>query len=282
MNVPFKTKHLSPFIGSEIQGLDLSKPLSPDSLKELRKVWLERKVLVFPEQTLTPQQQIDATQQFGELDKYPFLDGLKGYPLIAEVLKLPEEDINFGGVWHSDTSYLKTPAGGASLLALELPDIGGDTIFCNMHRAYETLPETIKSDIRHLKAINTSGKSDVAKTRLHRLADNQRNHPPEVLQATHPVVRLHPETGEKILYVNEAHTLHIEGWSQQKSRSLLNKLYLHARKPEFQCRIQWSVGMLILWDNRSTHHYPINDYTGYRRLLHRVSIKGERPAGHPL
>jgi len=277
MNFKFKIKHLSPFIGSEIQGLDLSEPLSPESLKQLRILWLDRKVLVFPDQKLTPQQQINFTQQLGELDKYPFLEGLNGYPLIAEVLKLPDEKINFGGVWHSDTSYLKKPAAGASLLAIEVPDIGGDTIFCNMHRAYEALSEEIKSEIQHLNSINTSAKDQVSKTRFHRLTNSQRKQVPKVFQATHPVVRYHPETGEKILYVNEAHTLHIEGWSQQKSDSLLNELYLHARKPEFQCRVKWSIGTLLLWDNRSTHHYPINDYTGYRRLLHRVSIKGERP-----
>jgi taurine dioxygenase len=99
----------------------------------------------------------------------------------------------------------------------------------------------------------------------------------QVITNTHPVVRTHPETGEKILYVNEAHTLHFEGWSEEESQELLNYLYKHSRKPEFQCRYKWTLGAVTLWDNRATHHYPVNDYTGSRRLLHRVSIKGERP-----
>ncbi|MEO1957456.1 MAG: TauD/TfdA family dioxygenase [Methylophilaceae bacterium] len=270
----FEINPISPYIGSTICGLDLSKPIPAETLTSLRKIWLERKVLVFPEQSLTPQQQADCTRQFGELDKYPFLEGLEGMPYVAEVLKLPHETINFGGVWHSDTSYLKTPAAGASLYALELPPIGGDTIYCNMGTAYETLSDEIKEQISMLHAVNTSGKAAVSKTRKARLAKNKKV---EVITHTHPVVRTHPETGEKTLYVNEAHTLCFEGWSEEASQPLLNELYQHARKPEFQCRIKWQTGMYVLWDNQSTHHYPINDYTGYRRLLHRVSIKGDEP-----
>ncbi len=270
----FETKPISPHIGSIVHGLDLSKPIPSNMLESLRNVWLQRKVLVFPEQTLTPQQQVDCTSQFGELDKYPLLEGLESMPYVAEVLKLPDETINFGGVWHSDTSYLKTPAAGASLYALELPPIGGDTIFCNMGTAYETLSDEIKEQISILKAVNTSNKAAVSKTREARQANNTKA---GVFTHTHPVVRTHPETGEKTLYVNEAHTLYFDGWSEEASQPLLNELYQHARQPEFQCRIKWQMGMYVLWDNRSTHHYPINDYTGYHRLLHRVSIKGDEP-----
>ncbi len=270
----FKAGPISPHIGSTIRGLDLSKPIPTETLKSLKAVWLERKVLIFSEQSLTPQQQVDCTRQFGELDKYPFLEGMDNMPYVAEVLKLPDETINFGGVWHSDTSYLKAPAAGASLYALELPPIGGDTIFCNMGTAYETLSDEVKEQISTLRGINTSNKAAVSKTREARLAKDTKT---KTFTHTHPVVRTHPETGEKTLYVNEAHTLCFDGWTEEESQPLLNKLYQHARKPEFQCRIKWQPGMYVLWDNRSTHHYPINDYTGYRRLLHRVSIKGDVP-----
>jgi taurine dioxygenase len=140
----FKVQSISPSIGSIISGLNLSEPLAPHVLQELRKVWLQRKVLVFPKQSLTPQQQVDCTRQFGELDQYPFIEGIKGMPYVAEILKLPNEEINFGGVWHSDTSYLINPAAGASLYALEIPPIGGDTIFCNMGAAYQALTNDIK------------------------------------------------------------------------------------------------------------------------------------------
>ena len=277
MNTHFEIEDLTPFTGSQISGLDLSKPIAADTLGKLRRVWLERKVLFFLDQQLTPDQQVTFTRQFGEVDKYPFLKGIEGNPLVAPVLKLPEETINFGGVWHSDTAYLEVPAAGASLYALELPPVGGDTIFCNMRIAYETLPQDIKEKIDHLKAINTSAKAAVSKTRVHRLADSGERSGPKVFTNVHPVVRTHPESGERTLYINEAHTLRFEGWTREDSESLLNELYQHARKPEFQCRFRWSLGAVALWDNRSTHHYPINDYHGYRRLLHRVSLKGSRP-----
>jgi taurine dioxygenase len=277
MNTHFEMEDLSPFIGSEIRGLDLSKPIAADTLSELRRVWLERKVLFFLNQQLAPDQQVAFTRQFGEIDKYPFLKGIEGNPLVAPVLKLPEETVNFGGVWHSDTTYLELPAGGASLYALELPPLGGDTIFCNMGTAYEALSQDIKDKIDHLQAVNTSNKAAVSKTRSHRLADSGDRSAAEVFTHVHPVVRTHPESGERTLYVNEAHTSRFEGWTEKGSESLLNKLYQHARMPEFQCRFRWTLGAVVLWDNRSTHHYPINDYHGYRRLLHRVSLKGSRP-----
>ncbi|MBV1931289.1 MAG: TauD/TfdA family dioxygenase [Porticoccaceae bacterium] len=277
MNTHFEVDHLAPFVGSEISGLDLSKAIAPDTLEVLRKLWLERKVLFFRDQSLTPDQQVAFTRQFGEVDKYPFLKGIEGNPLVAPVLKLPEETINFGGIWHSDTTYLETPAGGASLYALELPPLGGDTIFCNMGKAYETLPQGVKDTVDDLKAINTSSKAAVSKTRVNRIADSGDSSAPEEFTNVHPVIRTHPESGERTLYVNEAHTLCFEGWTEEDSEPLLNMLYMHARKPEFQCRFRWSPGAVVIWDNRSSHHYPINDYHGYRRLLHRVSLKGSVP-----
>ncbi len=277
MNTHFEVEHLAPFVGSEISGLDLSQPIQAEALAELRKLWLERKVLFFRGQKLTPGQQVAFTRQFGEVDKYPFLKGIDDNPLVAPVLKLPDETINFGGVWHSDTTYLETPAGGASLYALELPPLGGDTIFCNMGKAYETLPQGVKDTVDDLKAINTSSKAAVSKTRVNRLVDSGDSSAPEEFTNVHPVIRTHPESGERTLFVNEAHTVRFDDWTEEDSAPLLNMLYMHARKPEFQCRFRWSLGAVVIWDNRSSHHYPINDYNGYRRLLHRVSLKGSVP-----
>jgi taurine dioxygenase len=277
MNTHFEFEHLAPFVGSEITGLDLSKAIAPETLAELKELWLERKVLFFRDQELMPEDQVAFTRQFGEVDKYPFLKGIEGNPLVAPVLKLPEETINFGGVWHSDTTYLEMPAGGASLYAIELPPIGGDTIFCNMGKAYETLPQGVKDTVDDLKAINTSAKAAVSKTRVNRLADSGDSSAPKEFTNVHPVIRTHPESGERTLFINEAHTVRFDDWTEEDSEPLLNMLYMHARKPEFQCRFRWSLGSVVLWDNRSTHHYPINDYHGYRRLLHRVSLKGSRP-----
>jgi taurine dioxygenase len=277
MNTDFGIEHLTPAIGTEVRGLDLSRPLPPATLSAVRALWLERKVLFFRDQRLTPDQQLAFTAQFGELEKYPFLPGIEGHPLIAPVLKLPHEKVNFGGLWHSDTTYLETPAAGATLYAIEIPPLGGDTLFANMVLAYETLPDALKATIAGLKAVNSSAKADVTKTREDRLKEVGDRTPPQEFTSIHPVVRTHPETGERILYVNEGHAVRFDGWTEADSLPLLEALYKHQRKPEFQCRFRWSPGALAMWDNRACQHYPVNDYHGHRRLLHRISLKGDRP-----
>lgn len=277
MTRAFDVHPLTPAIGAEITGIDLAVPIEPAALAALRQVWLERKVLFFRNQKLTPDQQLAFTRQFGEIEKYPFLPGIEGHPLIAPVLKLPHETVNFGGLWHSDTTYLETPAAGATLYALELPPLGGDTLFANMVLAHESLPEAIKTQIQSLRAVNSSAKAEVSKTREDRLKEATDTVARQQFVSLHPVVRTHPETGEKILYVNEGHTERFEGWTEEASQPLLNLLFQHQRKPEFQCRFRWTPGTLAMWDNRAAQHYPVNDYHGYRRLLHRVSLKGDRP-----
>jgi taurine dioxygenase len=277
MNAAFSVEPLAPAIGAEIRGLDLSKAIPKPVLDELRGVWLERKALVFRDQHLTPDQHVAFAGLFGELDKYPFLRGIEGHPLVAPILKRPEETVNFGGMWHSDTTYLETPALGAVLYALEIPPLGGDTLFANMALAFRELPEELKERALPLRVVCSSAKADITKTREDRLRDMADAAGAQEFVNVHPLVRTHPETGEKILYANEAHVVRFEGWSEEASEPLLQQLYQHQRKPEFQCRIRWGVGSVVMWDNRSTHHYPINDYHGHRRLLHRVSLKGDRP-----
>jgi taurine dioxygenase len=277
MNDEFSVAPLTPAIGAEIGGLDLSAPIPEKTRQALRDVWLERKALIFRDQKLTPPQQIAFASIFSEVDKYPFLKGIEGHPLVAPILKLPEERINFGGLWHSDTCYLNAPAAGAVLYALELPPVGGDTLFANMAMAWETLSDDLKERIASLRIECTSSKAGISQTRAARLRESRDESSPDAFESVHPVVRTHPESGEKILYVNEAHGVRFEGWSEEESAPLLRTLYDHQRKPEFQCRIRWSMGAVVLWDNRSTHHYPVNDYHGYRRLLHRVSLKGDVP-----
>lgn len=277
MNEHFEVMPLAPVIGAEVRGLDLAQPIPPDTLARLRAVWLERKVLMFRDQTLTPTQHVAFARQFGALDKYPFLKGIDGHPLIAPILKLPEERVNFGGIWHSDTSYLERPAAGAVLYALEVPPVGGDTLFANMATAWQTLPEELREQMRGLRAVCSSAKADVTRTREDRLRDMADDSSPQAFESVHPVMRLHPETGEQVLYVNEAHVTRFEGWTDADSAPLLRRLYEHQRRPEYQCRLRWSAGAVVIWDNRATQHYPINDYHGHRRLLHRVSLAGDRP-----
>jgi len=274
----FTAHKITPNIGAEIVGLHLSADLPPRVCEKLYQYWLDYKLLVFRDQDLSPDQQLGFTRLFGEVDKYPFLEGLPEHPLVAPVLKLAHETINFGGIWHSDTSYLECPAAGASLYAVEIPEIGGDTIFCNMAAAFRALPEEMQARLDGLCAINISSNPAVAATRIDRASNANSNTKKRVYRQKHPVIRRHPETGEKILYVNQAHTESIDGLSMTESEDLLSQLFEQARQPEFQCRLKWGPGTLVLWDNRSTQHYPVNDYHGFKRLLHRVSLKGERPA----
>ena len=185
----FEIRRLTPAIGAEITGLDLSIVLTPETLANLRQVWLERKVLFFRDQKLTPDQQLAFSRQFGELEKYPFLPGIPGHPLIATVLKQAHETVNFGGLWHSDTSYLETPAMGATLYALEIPPLGGDTLFANMALAYETLSEPLKARIRDLHVVNSSAKAEVTKTREDRIRDAGDEAVRQEFVSRHPLVR---------------------------------------------------------------------------------------------
>ncbi len=277
MNESFSVDPVTPAIGAEIRGLDLSHPIPEPARGELHRVWLERKVLVFRDQRLTPDRHVAFASQFAEVDKYPFLKGIEEHPLVAPILKLPEERVNFGGMWHADTTYLEAPAAGAVLYALELPPVGGDTLFANMALAWETLPDESRREIEGLRIVCSSAKPGISKTRADRLRDSADETSPESFVNVHPAVRIHPESGERILFVNEAHVVRFEGWSEADSEPVLQDLYAHQRLPELQCRIRWSPGAVVMWDNRSTHHYPVNDYHGHRRLLHRVSLKGDVP-----
>ena len=268
---------ISPSFGSIIDGIDLTYPLSENLLFELRAVWLDRKVMIIRGQKLTSNQYIAFARQLGEPDIYPFLTGLEGYPEITPILKKENEKVNFGGVWHSDTTYQPRPPMATMLHALELPPVGGDTLFANQTQAYEALSEGLKETLSTLKIICRADKATAMATRADRIAEQERDTKAENLIGIHPVIRTHPETGQKAIYVNQAHSCHFQGWSMAESDGLLNFLYAHQIKEEFQCRHVWQHGDIAIWDNRCTLHYPVNDYHGHRRLLHRITLKGDEP-----
>jgi taurine dioxygenase len=203
--------------------------------------------------------------------------GLEGFPEIIEVKKLEHERSNFGGIWHSDTSYLEQPPMGSMLLAREVPPFGGDTLFASQYLAYEALSEGMRKLLDPLVAINSSAKADVSKTREDRIASDGRAEARKDYVSAHPVVRTHPETGRKALYVNIAHTLRFDGMGEDESAPLLHWLYQHQVKPEFTCRFGWQPGSIAFWDNRCVQHNPVNDYHGYRRLMHRITLAGDTP-----
>ncbi len=262
-------------LGAEIQGVDIARPLEGEVVSEIRQAFLDHLVIFFRDQKLTPQEQLAFAQRFGQPMEYPQLKGLAECPLITPVIKLEHERLNFGGVWHSDTAYLERPPMASMLYAVEIPPYGGDTLFANQYMAYETLSEGLKKTLAGLVGVNSSTKAEASKTREDRLRDA--GAALKVLVGKHPVVRAHPETGRKALYVNGGHTTHFEGWTEPESRPLLDYLFEHQVRPEFTCRFRWEPGSLAFWDNRCAQHNPVNDYHGFRRVMHRVTLAGETP-----
>jgi len=256
-------------LGAEILGVDLSKKF-PE--KEIRKAFLEHGVVFFRDQKLDPAQFMAFARAMGKPIEYPFVKGIEGFPEVIEVKKLEHEKHNFGGIWHSDTAYLQEPPMGSMLIAREIPSYGGDTEFASQYLAYEALSDGLKRLLDGMVAVNASSKADVTRTREDRVKEYAEHY-----EAEHPVVRTHPETGRKALYVNRGHTLRFRGMTEAESAPLLEFLFRHQVKPEFTCRFQWQVGSLAFWDNRCTQHNPINDYHGHRRVMHRITLAGDKP-----
>ena len=264
-------------LGAEISGVDL-RALKEAEVQGIRKAWLEHLVVFFRDQSLTSDEYMAFARTIGKPIEYPFVKGIGGFPEIIEVKKLEHEKVNFGGVWHSDTAYLEIPPMASMLVAREVPPHGGDTLFANMYLAYEALSPGMKALLDPLVAVNTSAKADVTRTREDRLKSDGSDSVGRELVAEHPVVRRHPETGRKALYVNFAHTARFRDMTEKESAPLLNFLFEHQVKPEFTCRFSWRVGSLALWDNRCTQHNPVNDYHGYRRVMHRITLAGDQPS----
>ena len=264
-------------IGAEVSGVDLADELGEDTIAAIRRAWLDHLVVFFRGQTLPPARFLAVARRFGEPIEYPFVTGIDGFPEITPVVKLEHERINFGGLWHSDTVYLETPPMGTMLIAREVPPHGGDTIFANMYLAYETLSEGMRHLLDGLVAVNSSAKADVTKTREDRMREGARADARAEYVAEHPVVRTHPETRRKALYVNGGHTVRFQGMTEAESAPILDFLFTHQTRPEFTCRFRWEPGSIALWDNRCAQHNPINDYHGFRRVMHRVTLAGDRP-----
>ena len=265
-------------IGAEISGVDLScRDLADDVIASIRNAWLEHLVVFFRDQQMDSGQFLGFARRIGQPVEYPFVRGFDDHPEIIAVTKLPHETVNFGGIWHSDTTYLEQPPMGTMLLAREVPSAGGDTLFANQYAAYEVLSPALRAMLDPLRAVSSSALADVSKTREDRRRDSGDADVNRVYEALHPVVRTHPETARKALYVNVAHTARFEGMTDEESRPLLQFLFQHQIKPEFSCRFRWDVGSLALWDNRCAQHNPVNDYHGHKRVMHRITLQGDTP-----
>ena len=268
---------LSGAVGAELGGVTLSGQMPEALVREIRAAWLAHGVVFFRDQDLSPGEFLAVARRFGQPVEYPFVKGIEGFPEIIQVLKLPHERVNFGGVWHTDTAYLDAPPMATMLLGREVPAAGGDTMFASLSAAWEALSPAMQAMLRPLRAVNSSAKADVSKTREDRLKDSARDDARKQYESLHPVVRTHPETGRLGLYVNAGHTARFEGMSEEESADLLGFLFRHCVKPEFTCRFRWAPGSLALWDNRACLHYPINDYHGHQRLMHRITLAGDVP-----
>jgi len=267
-------------LGAEVSGVDLAAGVDDATFAEIRRAWLTHQVLFFRDQKLTPAQQTAFARNFGELDTYPFIEPLPGHPHVIPIIKEPETRFNFGGGWHSDMSYQERPSMATLLYAIEVPSRGGDTLFASMTAAYDSLSDGMKELLQGLRAVFTASKVHGAGG-LYSGADHpmrmQKNAAREVARHLHPVVRTHPETGRKALYVDAPHIERFENMRVQESEPLMEFLSDYATQPRFTTRFRWREGALAVWDNRCVQHYALNDYPGQRRAMNRITIQGDVP-----
>jgi taurine dioxygenase len=271
-----QVKPIAGALGAEIYGVDLAK-LDDEIFADIHHAFLDNLVIFFRDQTITPEQQVAFSARFAPVGYYPFLKGLPDHPAVIEVRKEPEDKLNFGGVWHTDTAYLAKPPMGSVLYAKEIPESGGDTMFANLYLAYETLSDSMKAMLDGRNAVNSSQKGDAAVGRQKSVDENPKDATDIQTESSHPVLRTHPETGRQALYVNRGHTVCFEGMTPQESAPILEYLFEYQIRPEFTCRFQWTPGSIAIWDNRCALHYPLNDYQGQRRVMHRVTMEGDTP-----
>jgi len=280
-NRRLEVRPLSPAIGAEVFGADLAQDLDDEVVREIRDALLEHCVVFFREQRLTEAQHKAFARRFGSLTSHPMIRADAEHPEILKIVKQPEDANNFGGDWHSDLTYTAEPALGSVLYARELPDFGGDTLFANTHLAYEALSDGMKRLLAPLRAVHSTDLSYGDDGRSGLIGDKesmpvaQQAYAPKT--AEHPVVRTHPESGRKGLYVNKVFTTRLVGMTKEESAPLLEYLFRQVERPEFTCRFRWRTGSLAFWDNRVAQHYALNDYHGHRREMHRITVAGDRP-----
>lgn len=265
-------------VGAAVRGVDLSERLDEGTVAEIRSAFLAHHVLFFSDQDLTPEAQLRFGRYFGELDTHPFVEGTEAHPEVIDIITEPDDVLNFGGGWHSDVTFLEEPDLGSVLYAIEVPPFGGDTLFADQHAAYDALSDTMKDLLDGLEARHSAG-PQYAEGGYSTLSKSMKTKSPEQAGRVvcHPLVRTHPETGKKALYVNPSFTIGIEGMRMDESMALLGFLFNHMVREPFTCRFRWSPGSVAMWDNRSVLHYALYDYRGHRRRMRRITVKGDRP-----
>jgi len=268
-------------LGAEISGIDLSDDLPDAVIDEIRVALLDHLVVFFRDQDLSPQRQLAFARRWGEIHLHPFMTGMPDCPEVLEIRKTPADKRNFGGSWHTDQMFSPRPAMGTILYAKQVPSVGGDTLFSSQYAAYDALSDGMKRMIGRLRGVCVGDKK---RGGIPRVAYNAATiamktvEPPPEVQTTslHPLVRTHPETGRKSLYVGN-HVHGIEGMTDAEAAPIIQYLRDHSARPEFTCRFRWRNGSLAFWDNRCTQHNAINDYPAETRIMHRVTVQGDQP-----
>jgi len=281
MNGPTLTiSPLSGTLGAEIAHADLAQ-FADAGFATIHAAFLDHQMLVFRDPRLTPAEYVALAQRFGQPDIYPFAKGLEGHPEITMIVKEAHQSSNFGGMWHSDTTYKLKPPKATMLMAVETPPVGGDTLFACQYKAYEALSDPLKRRLGGLHGVSSSAKhaSALRTTHLATGSMSATDQAAQTFTATHPAVRRHPRTGRLALYLNRSHTVGFAELTAEESAPLLDHLFDHQTRSEFTARIRWQPGTVVIWDNRSSQHCAINDYDGHRREMWRITLEGETPKG---
>ena len=271
-------KLLSGALGAEISGIDL-RDTSLGNFKKINKLLLEHKVIFFRNQNITAEEQLKLAKHFGPLEKHIYVKGRDEYPEIIRIIKKPNEKNQWGENWHSDVSYNVKPTKAVILRSIKIPPVGGDTMFANMELAWETLDESTKDKIKDKKAVHSS-LGGAFFTDEYEAMESNGNY--KEYSNDHPIVRTHPETGKKILFVNWTYTKKIIGLEKKESNEILEKIFQHQARLDLTCRFRWTENAVAIWDNRSVQHYAISDFfpgrgLGYERIMDRIAIEGDRP-----
>lgn len=264
--------HLSPVIGTEVLGIDLRERLTPELAAFLRQLLIERKVIFFRDQDITVEQHMEVCRTWGELEIIDFLPQHEKYPEVLHI-KRDKENKAYENVWHSDVTWRECPSFGSMLRAVEVPEVGGDTLFACMYSAYDALPDAVKRACEGLQAVHSVANGLQYTQGVEKMQAMLKKYPTQL----HPVFRTHPETGKKTIYVNRAHTSHLKGVRRDVGSQLLETLYRQADIPEFQCRFRWRKNSIAFWDNRACQHYAAADYFPANREMYRVTIVGDKP-----
>ncbi len=269
---------LSGALGAEVKDINL-KDSSDKNWEVINNLMLEHKVLFFRDQNITSEEQINLAKKFGPLEKHVYVKNLKGYPEIIRIIKGADEKHQWGETWHTDVSYNPKPTKVIILRSRKIPPVGGDTMFSNMEIAYETLDEEIKKKIKGKKAIHSSLG---AAAFVDKYTEMEGNGNLDEYSNEHPIVRTHPETNKKILYVNSMYTKKITGMDKKESDEILKKIFEHQERLDFTCRFKWTENAVAIWDNRSTQHQGLTDFfpgrgLGHERIMDRIAIQGDLP-----